>query len=79
MTCSVSRSLWLLGWEQTVVEREAETGLEALDATEAAGPQPGPERAGRWEAQGACSLQIPRRPSLWRQPGRLPVLDFNGR
>lgn len=78
MTCSVSRSLWLLGWEQTMVEREAETGLDALEATEAAGPRPGPERAGRWEAQGAC-LQIPHQPSPWRQPGRLPVLDFNGR
>lgn len=54
MTCSVSRLLQLLSWEQTVVEREAETGLEVLEVTEAVGPWLVPEES--WEVGGSESL-----------------------
>ena len=54
VTCSVSGSFWLLVWEQTVVEREAETGLEVLKVTEAAGPRLAPEES--WEVGGSESL-----------------------
>lgn len=54
VTCSVSELLWLLSWEQTVVEQEAQTGLEALEVTEAAGPRLAPEES--WEVGGSESL-----------------------